>query len=418
MVPKKEHYRPATKITESHSKITEALTKGFETTTSKDSTNVKADHNVDNFATDKSEQASSQNNTSANEEELDHLDPPPEFYNDENKYAHIVNPFADPNFDFDKYLSTFTTTTTTTTTTTPKPVKINVETQLRPGSRPGSARPSLAVDNKIPDVQDDYFINNLQGFSVPVNVNNQYIVETKRFKTQSPVINYPSQFIPSRKVEPSSTLKLPLQDETIKLTDLYLPHQNTKIHNYVANARRGIPVSNTPKYAEYTPTSTPRTLVNEYYESSNVRSNKVSKIHAPLKVILNNTKPSLSEDYYYEYEDETPPSKKTLAVETSTIVTQYKPHHKNESDEYEYYYDEAVDYNDKDATRKYNSPKIVVHPVTNRSADSTKAQSINTETYHINTEPPFNFNGKKIASLSTTRVPSTRKLRPTTTPHR
>ncbi|XP_072402963.1 uncharacterized protein Cda5 isoform X5 [Diabrotica undecimpunctata] len=40
-------------------------------------------------------------------EELEHFEPPPEFYKTENPYAHIKNPFEDPNFDFDEFLKRF-----------------------------------------------------------------------------------------------------------------------------------------------------------------------------------------------------------------------------------------------------------------------------------------------------------------------
>ncbi|KAL1493380.1 hypothetical protein ABEB36_011444 [Hypothenemus hampei] len=57
------------------------------------------------------------------------LGPPPSFFEEKNKYADIVNPFEDPNFDFDRFLeklgsTTTSSTTSTTTTTTFKPIII------------------------------------------------------------------------------------------------------------------------------------------------------------------------------------------------------------------------------------------------------------------------------------------------------
>ncbi|XP_028141191.2 uncharacterized protein LOC114335194 isoform X4 [Diabrotica virgifera virgifera] len=57
--------------------------------------------------TDSNENIQANTTEESSVEELEQFEPPPEFYKTENPYAHITNPFADPNFDFDEFLKRF-----------------------------------------------------------------------------------------------------------------------------------------------------------------------------------------------------------------------------------------------------------------------------------------------------------------------
>lgn len=71
--------------------------------------------------------------TNENSEEDEDFNPPPYFYNNYNKYENAVNPFADPGFNFDKYLQGLELLHTTAAPTrkpkiqTPRPFKSTTE---------------------------------------------------------------------------------------------------------------------------------------------------------------------------------------------------------------------------------------------------------------------------------------------------
>lgn len=124
----------STKTIISHKQITETVTKSYPKTESSTTKSVASDYDAEEVRNSKGEEKTEEETTSYHEDEDDeeHFNPPPEFFRTESRYENIRNPFADPDFDFDKFLDRLRGPT-------PKPKVI-------PKSQPGA---TLVVEKEI-----------------------------------------------------------------------------------------------------------------------------------------------------------------------------------------------------------------------------------------------------------------------------
>lgn len=111
------------------------------------------------------------NNTNFDRPHDDYFRPPPSFYKTENKYEHIKNPFASPDFNYDKFLDGLRGTTTTSTTVKPRTVATKAHVFM---NEPITEK---VVVNKQTEVR-----------TVPFNVNKTNV--TKHVNSKVPVSDY------------------------------------------------------------------------------------------------------------------------------------------------------------------------------------------------------------------------------------
>lgn len=359
--------------TEHQREITQAITRAYENVPSKEhnttpgteATTVTTknferlpsnQHNVTVDADESKEIIEDQDNNNNNvtsteeetsssyEEEMEHYEPPPEFFRTENKYENVHNPFADPYFDFDKFLDGFTTsTTTTTTTTTPKPqIKVIHYYQPLPSILHMNKQLSQIPRTALLDAKETLGVKTVSSNGTTVGgslVPNYEVRDNEQEVLDSPV-------------NPISSENFPVVATVQQI------QSNIKKKNEYVTTLRSDPNS--------------KAVVNEYFESSSkpnptTPSNKKNTGANSKRQLATNKKPvATSSDYYYEYDDGVPQNTKnsTTYVKTGNV--------KNPSEEYEYYYDDEYDYAISPKTQ--NGTKTI----TQRPSSSVTTQKIST----------------------------------------
>ncbi|CAH0562127.1 unnamed protein product [Brassicogethes aeneus] len=101
-----------------HDQVLSTTEKYLKEETIQSTTNEEGDEYYDDE--DEEDHRYQQSNNTLERPHDDYFKPPPTFYKTENKYANIENPFANPSFNYDKFLDSLRGPSTTTTTVKPK----------------------------------------------------------------------------------------------------------------------------------------------------------------------------------------------------------------------------------------------------------------------------------------------------------
>lgn len=143
----KEYNSPnnSSRTVTSHEHTTETVTKSHPKTETSTAESVGSDYDAEEAQNPKGEEEEISEEESSSdideEDEEEHFNPPPEFFRTESRYENIRNPFADPDFDFDKFLDKLRGPTT-------KPPKVKIIPKSQQGANRGAEKeisPSKSV---------------------------------------------------------------------------------------------------------------------------------------------------------------------------------------------------------------------------------------------------------------------------------
>lgn len=298
-----------------------------------------------NSNTENSREVENEENKSAEYPEFnEYFGPPSSYFSTNNKYEKVANPFADPDFDFDKFLTNVSNGQfkQMREKSKPKPKQRLIESSLQPPRLILSSEPKLrtqitqAIQQKLtppPEPQPKVKIIQSPKYTIPFKskfkpmivqairqttsvtpenyITPKYITKTYPYTPESQIVSK----LPPLKNYALTTLK-PLHSKYYVPIESNLPSRHVEHKPKINSLAK---TTSKPKFIPLTPneqTSTVPPSQNEYYyyddndEDKEIEKEKETVTHpttiSPTKKIYSSRikpEPKPNEDYYYEYYD-------------------------------------------------------------------------------------------------------------------